>query len=129
MTFMPHADLNAARSHYASLRNLIINQEGGWEDKESLRKLDRLCGLVIDAVDDAECRAKMESIQAFANDLYSTSGHLRWTRKETSGADFLRLWILREIDAFWSRLDVLEAMRRGAAEHDFSTDPTRPSRH
>jgi len=121
--------LNAARSHHAALRDLIINQEGGWADKESLRKLDRLCRLVIDAVDDAECRARMESIQGFANDLYSTTGHLRWTRKETSGADFLRLWILREIDAFWSRLDLLEAMRRGGAEHDPGSDPTRPSRH
>ena len=115
---MSHTDLDAARSHYTALRDLIIHQEGGWADKESLRKLDRLCSLVVDAIDDAECRARMESIQAFANDLYSTSGHLRWTRKETSGADFLRLWILREIDAFWSRLDLLEAIRRGAAQLD-----------
>ncbi len=128
ISLMPYADLNEARSHYAALRDLIIHQEGGWADNESLRKLDRLCGLANDAVDDAECRARMESIQAFANDLYSTSGHLRWTRKETSGADFLRLWILREIDAFRSRLDLLEAMRRGGAGHDPSTDPAHPSR-
>jgi hypothetical protein len=126
MTFMPHADLNEARSHYAALRQLIIHQEGGWADKESLRKLDRLCGLVNNAVDDAECRARMESIQAFANDLYSTTGHLRWTRKETSGADFLRLWILRELDAFWSRLDLLDAMRHGGAGQD--PDATIPGR-
>src|SRR5713226_2091104 len=115
---MPHTDLDAARSHYSTLRDLIIHHEGGWADQESLRKLDRLCRLVVEAVDDAECHARMESIQAFANDLYSTSGHLRWTRRDTSGADFLRLWILREIDAFLSRLDLLEAMRRGAARYD-----------
>ncbi len=123
---MPDADFSEARSHCAVLRALIIHHEGGWADKESLLKVERLCRLVKDAVDDAECRARMESIQAFANDLYSTTGHLRWTRKETSGADFLRLWILRELDAFWSRLDLLDAMRRGGAGQD--PDATIPGR-
>jgi len=123
---MPHTDLDAARSHYSTLRDLIIHHEGGWADKESLLKVERLCRLVKDAVDDAECRARMESIQAFANDLYSTTGHLRWTRKETSGADFLRLWILRELDASWGRLSLLEAMRRGGAGQD--PDATIPGR-
>jgi hypothetical protein len=59
-------------------------------------------------------------VAVYVADLYSDAGHLKWSRKQTSGADFLRLRVLREIDAFGARLEAVAEMRRAIERGDLS---------
>jgi len=77
-----------------------------------LRKAQRHCRGAHDAVDDDECRERMDDVAVYLTDLYSDAAHQKWSRKQTSGADFLRLRVLREIDSFIARIDAVEAVRR-----------------
>jgi len=117
---MSYPDLNEARNHVAALRELIIHRSGGWPDDEALRRAQRHCRAAHDAIDDEECRERMDDVAVYVADLYSDGGHQKWTRKQTSGADFLRLRVLREIDAFGARLEAVETTRRAIESGDLS---------
>ena len=56
------------------------------------------------AIDDSSCRSLLSAVEGYGAQLFSESGHLKWARTEMSGAHFLRLQILRELDAFHMRL-------------------------
>ncbi len=56
------------------------------------------------AIDDSDCRSLLSAVEGYGAQLFSESGHLKWARTEMSGAHFLRLQILRELDAFHVRL-------------------------
>ena len=115
-----YPDLNEARLHVAALRELIIHRSGGWPDDHALRRAQYHCRAAHDAIDDDECRERMDDVAVYVADLYSDIGHQKWSRKQTSGADFLRLRVLREIDAFGSRLEAVDAMRRQLENGDLS---------
>jgi len=117
---MSYPDLNEARMHVAALRELIIHRSGGWPDNASLRRAQHHCRAAHDATDDEECRERMDDVAVYVADLYSDIGHQKWTRKQTSGSDFLRLRVLREIDAFGSRLEAVETSRRAIERGDLS---------
>src|ERR1043165_1224407 len=98
------ADLEEAHRLYSALRDLVILRPGGWPDEETLHRAKGLCLSAHHAVNDNETRAILAEIQGLLADLYSRAGHPRWARTQTSGRDFLRLRILRELNAFDSRL-------------------------
>ena len=106
------ADLEEAHRLYSALRELVILRPGGWPDEETLRRAKSLCLGAHHAVDDGETRTILAEVQSLLADLYSRDGHLRWERSQTSGRDFLRLRILRELNTFDSRLLALEEIRR-----------------
>ena len=106
------ADLEEAHRLYSALRELVILRPGGWADEETLRRAKSLCLDAHRTVDDNETRAILAEVQSLLADLYSRDGHLRWQRTQTSGRDFLRLRILRELNAFDSRLLAIEEIRR-----------------
>jgi hypothetical protein len=112
---MSNADLSEAHRHYAVLRDLIIHQPGGWADAETLARVQRACRAANDTLDDGECRERLGDIERYAADLYSRTGHYKWARSATSGADVLRLLILRELNAFDARVIVLQELRRSHA--------------
>ena len=113
---LSYADLTEAHRHYGALRDIVIQRPGGWADETSLAKMRALCRTAAEAVDDADCRARLAVIDDLASDLYSASGHLKWERTQTSGRDFLRLRILRELNAYDARILALEETRHGAAQ-------------
>ena len=108
---MAHTDLREVRGCYASLRELIVHKNGGWADAESLAKVADLCVAGIAALNDAECRDRLRTVQAQAGELFSRSGHLKWARKQMSGADYLRLQILIHLEAVNTRLFMIESQR------------------
>ncbi|HXM81225.1 MAG TPA: hypothetical protein VN929_04790 [Burkholderiales bacterium] len=117
---MPTPDFGAARKHYQVMREVIIHHPGGWPDDPSIRQMQQSCRAALRAVEDRECAAYIEAIEGYAADLFSEVDHRRWTRKQMTGADFLRLQILRELEAFHARLLTLEtslsALSRAAAD-------------
>ena len=110
-------DLETARKHYSAMRDLIIHRRGGARDERALRKLRDLSRKAAAAVDDSDCRRLLSAVDGYGADLFSESAHLKWARTEISGADLLRLRILRELDGFHARLLQLqfEATRNAAA--------------
>jgi len=110
-------DLEAARRHYSAMRDLIIHNLGGSRDERALGKLWDLSRKAAAAIDDKDCRQLLSAVEGYGTDLFSESGHLKWAQAQISGADFLRLQILRELDDFHARLLQLqlEAIRNEAA--------------
>ena len=97
-------DLATARRHYAAMRDLIIRHRGGSPDERALGRLWDLSRKAAAAIDDGNCRSLLSAIEGYGAQLFSESGHLKWARTEMSGAHFLRLQILRQLDAFHMRL-------------------------
>jgi len=112
---MSHNDLDSARAQYHALRGLIIHHPGGWRDEIALRRIEHICRSAAEATRDRECRQHIGAIEDYSQELYSVAGHLKWARGHTSGADYLRLQILRELDAFNARLSAIEAARDASA--------------
>jgi hypothetical protein len=124
---MAYEDLEAARAQYEAIRALIIHHAGGWHDEVVLRKLDFACAMAAVAVPDRQCKVHVGAIEDYCRQLYSPTAHLRWARARTSGADYLRLQILRELDAFHARLGEIEALRDGGAQRG-AADRDRPGK-
>lgn len=124
---MEYEDLDAARAHYHAIRALIIHNAGGWRDELVLRKLDFACRAAAAAVADRQCRVHIGAIEDYAGQLYSDSAHRRWVRGQTSGADYLRLQILRELDGFRERLGEIEALRDAHGRPTLDLDWEKPA--
>jgi hypothetical protein len=112
---MSYKDLREVRNCYTALRELIIRTNGGWDDVESRAKVAGLCNAGVAALDDAECRDRLRAVQTQAAELFSREGHLKWTRKNMSGADYLRLQILIALEALNTRLFFIDTLRSRAS--------------
>jgi len=108
---MQHEDLDAARRHCQEIRGLIIHHVGGWRDERVLGRLYAESRAAAAAVDDRACRRHIGVIEDYAGQLYSERAHLAWAHGRTSGTDYLRLQILRELDGLRARLDEVESLR------------------
>jgi hypothetical protein len=122
-------DLETARKHYSAMRDLIIHHHGGSRNEQALGKLRDLSRKVAAAIDDGDCKRLLSAVDGYGADLFSESGHLQWAQTPISGADFLRLKILRELDAFHARLLQLqfETTRNEAARLAANLRPERRS--
>ena len=108
-------DIKKARDCYAALRDLVIQNSGGWDDADTRRKVDGLCSAASAALDDAECRERLRTVRSQAEDLFSREGHRKWARKNMSGADYLRLQMLISLEALNTRLFFIDTVRHRAA--------------
>ena len=126
---MPYPDLFIAAKHCQAMREFIILRMGGKRDDSSLSRLREMAGQAAASVDDTECKDFAAAIVALATDLFSDTGHAKWAHGQTSGADFLRLRILREISALQNRLAAIESMRVAAEQHGQFSDshPPKPN--
>lgn len=119
---MHHADLLTAREHCQAMHDLIVHHTGGWADADSLDKFQRMTAAAAAAMDDLDCEHLASVIIELATDLFSTVDHAKWAQGQTSGADVLRLRILREITAFQGRVAYIEAVRTGAEQNGYPDD-------
>jgi len=90
------------------MRDLIIRHRGGSRNEQALGKLRDLSRKAAAAIDDRNGKSLLSAVDDYGADLFSESGHLKWAQTPVSGADFLRLKILRELDAFHARLMQLQ---------------------
>jgi hypothetical protein len=126
---MSYKDLREVRNCYTALRELIIRTNGGWDDVESRSEVARRCSAGAAALDDAECRDRLRAVQAQAAELFSREGHLNWTRKNMSGADYLRLQILIALEALNTRLFFIDTLRSRASSQQPGEDLAPPFEH
>ena len=110
-----HNDLKEVRERYAALRDIVIQNPGGWADVASRTRIMRLSEEAKAALDDAECRERLRTVRSQAEDLFSREGHLKWARKNMSGADYLRLQMLISLEALNTRLFFIDTVRHRAA--------------
>ena len=122
-----YEDLEAAQEHCRAIRGLIIHNVGGWRDEAVLRKLTCACQAAASAVSDRQCRRHVGVIEDYAGQLYSERAHLAWARGHTSGADYLRLQILRELDGLRARLDEIASLRDAHARARLDPDAGKPA--
>ena len=106
-----YTDLTLVRDCYARLRELVIYNAGGWEDVDSRTKVERLCEAAMEALDDTECHERLRAVRSQAGELFSREGHLKWNRRNMSGADYLRLQILIALEAVNTRLFFIDTLR------------------
>ena len=111
---MSYRDLLEVRNCYAALRELVT-QYGGWNDVDACAAAERLCRAGIAALEDAECHERLRAVQAQASELFSRFGHLKWARRNMTGADYLRLQILIALEALNTRLFFMETQRDRAS--------------
>ena len=108
---MSYRDLLEVRNCYTALRELVTQAHGGWNDVDSRARAERLCGAALEALDDAECRERLRSVQSQAAELFSRFGHLKWARRNMTGAEYLRLQILITLEGLNTRLFAMETQR------------------
>lgn len=113
---MPYEDLSRALAQCESIRQFIIHNPGGREHTSALTQIRELLASADAAVEDYECKRLVRLIEHAASELFSAIEHEKWARGQTSGADVLRLQILRDLDAFKNRLTTIEAMRSSTGQ-------------
>ena len=115
-----HSDLDEARTHHASLRQIIDRHSGAASDFRALRRVLDLCRRAADAIDDRYCREKLRLVEDFAAEMFAHSEHDKWQRESISGADFLKQQIVSALELFSSRLYSIEMLRRSSARASFA---------
>jgi len=110
---MSFADLDEARRLHGGLLEIVLHRPGGWADRVALSEILELCRAASAAIEDAQCVEQLRIVAQFAADLFSDQGHKKWDRGKVSGADFLRLEIVRTLHLFSRRLSEIEAARWG----------------
>jgi uncharacterized protein YgfB (UPF0149 family) len=108
---MSFLDLQIARRQCQEMRDLIIHRGGGWRDERLLQKLQELSRAATSAVEDREFRERLGMVEDYASALFSDDKHQGWARQQMSGVDYLRQYILIEIDSLLERLRAIEAGR------------------
>jgi len=115
-----YSDLDEARAHQASLRQLVDRHTGAGSDFRALRRVLDLCRRAADAIDDRYCRDKLRVVEDFAAEMFAHGEHVKWQRESMSGADFLKQQIVGALELFSSRLYSIEMLRRSSARASFA---------
>ena len=110
-----YSDLDEARNHHVSLRQIVERHSGAASDFRALRRVLDLCRRAADAIDARYCREKLRLVEDFAAEMLAHSEHAKWQRESMSGAEFLKQQILGALELFHSRLYSIEMLRRSAA--------------
>jgi hypothetical protein len=110
---MSYPDIEEARRRHAALKETFAHHRGDWSaGAEELRHVEESCREAAAAINDAQCREEMGIVGDYAAELFSRGEHRKWESESMSGAEFLRLQILKALDSFHSRLYSIEAIRR-----------------
>jgi len=115
-----YSDLDEARAHQASLRQIVDRHAGAGSDFRALRRVLDLCRRAADAIDDRYCRDKLRLVEDFAAEMFAHAEHVKWQRESLSGADFLKQQIVGALELFSSRLYSIEMLRRSSARASFA---------
>jgi hypothetical protein len=107
-----YKDIKQVRGYYAALREAVILNNGGRDDAKTRARIEELCAAGTAALDDKECHERLRAVREQAGELFSASAHLKWARKNMTGADYLRLQILIALEALATRLYFIETLRK-----------------
>jgi hypothetical protein len=95
-------NLEQARAVHSALREFFAAHPKGRLDSAALDDVQALCRAAESAVDDAECRRAIRSIENY-------SALLSVSEPTARGADFVRLRVQNALASFRSKLKAIEA--------------------
>ena len=104
MSWSNIAAMDAARDCYHAMRELVLRHPGGHSSESSLATLRKLRHIAERAAADADCSARLATIDEHAALLFSGCGSGNWVRRR----------ILVELEEFRTRLYVLEVRKQAA---------------
>jgi hypothetical protein len=121
---MSYSDIDEARRRHACLKDVFAHHCADWAARtEELRRVETLCREAAAAIGDPQCREEMGIVGDYAAELFARGEHRKWESESMSGAEFLRLQILKALDTFHSRLYSIEAIRRAADRQLYPFSP------
>jgi hypothetical protein len=110
---MSYLDIEEARRRHVALKEMFAHHRRDWSVRpDELRRVEELCREAAAAINDAQCGERLGIVRNYAAELFSSGAHRKWAADSISGAEFLRLQILKALDSFHSRLYSIEAIRR-----------------
>jgi hypothetical protein len=108
-----YPDIEEARARHSALKELFAFHRADWAQRaDELRRVEQLCREAAAAINDPHCREEMGIVGDYAAEIFARGEHRKWESESMSGAEFLRLQILKALDSFHSRLYSIEAIRR-----------------
>jgi hypothetical protein len=121
---MSYPDIDEARVRHAALKEIFANHRGDWtQGADELRRVEQLCREAAAAVNDPQSREEMGIVGDYAAEIFARGEHRKWESESMSGAEFLRLQILKALDSFHSRLYSIEAIRRAGERRLYPFGP------
>ena len=117
---MGHADLEEARGQIAVVQDLFAERPGGHDDPVLLGTVELLLGSAARSLADSlfdqslaeqAVGQRVVELRTYAQALYSEHAHLRWGRAPLAGTEYLRLQLLKTLNALSARLLTIEEAR------------------
>lgn len=125
---MPNADLENALHHLRAMQDLLAHRRGNVsanvDEAEVFAALELLSGSFSRLMSDCLCQQKLAELRGFTQALYSDKDQQRWSRASLTGGDFLRLQVLKSLNALDARIRTLFKIRSGATENKVLPLPT-----
>jgi len=113
---MSPRDLDRAQAVYAALVTLLIQEHGGTSNPAALSRVDALCAVGEEAIDDVGGRVAIRGIRSLATLLYSDQSLDDIEIGSLLGVPAIRLQIANELGAFRGRIEMLEARKPSRPE-------------
>ena len=126
---MRHPDLESALHHLGVVQDLFAEHSGGVPEPTLLGAIELLSGSITRLLPDCLCQQKLVDLRVAARAFYSEREHLRCGRPPLSGREYLRLQILKDLNALDGRIRRLYKIRpTSIAEHVVSVSRERTGR-
>jgi len=117
---MANADLENALHHLRVMQDLLAQQRGSGANVDQAQlfaALELLSGSFSRLMTDCLCQQKLAELRGFAHALYSDKDQQRWSRASLTGGEFLRLQMLKSLNALDARIRMLFKIRSAATEN------------
>jgi CheY-like chemotaxis protein len=113
---MSPRDLDRAQAVYTALVTLLIQEHGGTSNPAALSRVDALCAVGEEAIDDVGGRVAIRGVRSLATLLYSNQSLDDIEIGSLRGVPAIRLQIANELGAFRGRIEMLEARKPSRPE-------------
>jgi len=105
------SDLAYAQHYLILLSDLLATAEGGRYWPRVRAQVAFLCKAGKAALSDLVWQDHLDDISNFAQALYSDEEHIGWARGDLTGVEYLRVQVLKTLNALGTRLTVLRSRR------------------
>ena len=118
---MPNADLENALHHLRVMQDLLAQPRGhvgaNVDQAQLFAALELLSGSFSRLMSDCLCQQKLAELRGFVHALYADKDQQRWSRASLTDGEFLRLQILKSLNALDARIRLLFKIRSAATEN------------
>ena len=104
-------DLDYAQHYLILLNDLLATMEGGCSRPGALAQTAFLCGEAKGVLRDLMWQDHLDDLKSFAKALFSDEEHASWAKGDLTGVEYLRVQLLKTLNALTTRLTVLRCRR------------------